>query len=206
MGGLKGKMKIGFFGGTFDPPHLGHMILAVEAFYQLKLDSLHWILTPYPPHKDNLPITPVETRLELLGLVVNESPDFEISQIDLNRDPPHFAADTMEMLRVEYSSSHLVYLIGEDSLRDLPGWVDPGRFLLNIDQLAVAPRPQIDTDLQELEKSIPGLMEKTVFLSGTMLQVSSTFIRERIRKNGPFRHLLSPAVSDFINKKQLYQV
>ena len=199
-------MNIGFFGGTFDPPHLGHLILAVEASYQLKLDSLHWILTPFPPHKDHPPITPVETRLKLLGLIVNESPNFEISHIELNRDPPHYAADTMEILRADYSSSKLVYLIGEDSLRDLPGWYDPGKILLNIDQLAVAPRPQINTDLQELGKSLPGLIEKTVFLSGTMLQISSTFIRNRIKNKAPFRHLLPQAVSDYIDEEHLYKM
>ena len=198
-------MKIGYFGGTFDPPHLGHIILATEAFYQLELDSLEWILTPFPPHKNNLPITPVEVRLEMLNLAVGKHPGFEISLVDLNRDPPHYAADTVEILRAENPTSKLVYLIGEDSLFDLPGWYAPARFLANIDQLAVALRPNINSDLTKLESSLPGLREKIYFLSDTMLQISSSFIRERIKNNAPVRHLLDPEVYQYLDEKNLYQ-
>lgn len=198
-------MKIGYFGGTFDPPHLGHVILATEAFYQLELDSLWWILTPFPPHKNKMPITPVEIRLEMLKLVVDEHPGFDISLVDLNRDPPHYAADTVEILRAENPSSKLVYLIGEDSLYDLPGWYVPNRFLANIDQLAVALRPQINTDLPELERSLPGLREKIYYLSDTMLQISSSFIRERIRNNGPVKHLLHPEIYQYLDENNLYR-
>jgi len=198
-------MKIGYFGGTFDPPHLGHVILAAEAFYQLELDSLRWILTPSPPHKNNLPITPVEVRLEMLKLVVDEHPGFDISLVDLNRDPPHYAADTVEILRAENPSSKLVYLIGEDSLYDLAGWHAPNRFLANVDQLAVALRPLINTDLADLERSLPGLREKIYYLSDTMLQISSSFIRKRIRNNGPVRHLLDPEVYQYLDENDLYR-
>ena len=198
-------MKIGYFGGTFDPPHLGHIILATEAFYQLELDSLEWILTPLPPHKNNLPITPVEVRLEMLKLAVGKHSGFEISLVDLDRDPPHYAADTVEILRAENPTSKLVYLIGEDSLFDLPDWYAPARFLANVDQLAVALRPNINSDLTKLESSLPGLREKIYYLSDTMLQISSSFIRERIKNNAPVRHLLDPEVYQYLDEKNLYQ-
>ena len=198
-------MKIGYFGGTFDPSHLGHIILAAEAFYQLELDSLQWILTPFPPHKNNLPITPVEIRLEMLKLAVGKHPGFEISLVDLNRDPPHYAADTVEILRAENPSAKLVYLIGEDSLVDLPDWYDPNRFLANVDQLVVALRPQINSNLTELESSLPGLREKIYNLSDTMLQISSSFIRERIKNGGPVSHLLDPEVYQYLDENNLYR-
>ncbi|NOQ39626.1 MAG: nicotinate (nicotinamide) nucleotide adenylyltransferase [Anaerolineales bacterium] len=198
-------MKIGYFGGTFDPPHLGHVILAVEALYQLELDSLKWILTPFPPHKNNLPITPVEVRLEMLKLAVGKHPGFEISLVDLNRDPPHYAADTVEILRAENPTSKLIYLIGEDSLVDLPDWYAPTRFLANVDQLVVALRPQINSDLTKLESSLPALREKIYYLSDAMLQISSSFIRERIKNNGPVRHLLDPEVYQYLDENNLYQ-
>jgi len=198
-------MKIGYFGGTFDPPHLGHIILAAEAFYQLELDSLKWILTPFPPHKNNLPITPVEVRLEMLKLAVGKHPGFEISLVDLNRDPPHYAADTVEILRAENPISKLIYLIGEDSLVDLPDWYAPTRFLANVDQLVVALRPQINSDLTKLESSLPALREKIYYLSDAMLQISSSFIRERIKNNGPVRHLLDPEVYQYLDENNLYQ-
>ncbi len=198
-------MKIGYFGGTFDPPHLGHIILAAEAFYQLELDSLKWILTPFPPHKNNLPITPVEVRLEMLKLAVGKHPGFEISLVDLNRDPPHYAADTVEILRAENPTSKLIYLIGEDSLVDLPDWYAPTRFLANVDQLVVALRPQINSDLTKLESSLPALREKIYYLSDAMLQISSSFIRERIKNNAPVRHLLDPEVYQYLDENNLYQ-
>ncbi len=198
-------MKIGYFGGTFDPPHLGHIILAAEAFYQLELDSLQWILTPFPPHKNNLPITPVEVRLEMLKLAVGKHPGFEISLVDLNRDPPHYAADTVEILRAENPTSKLIYLIGEDSLVDLPDWYAPTRFLANVDQLVVALRPQINSDLTKLESSLPALREKIYYLSDAMLQISSSFIRERIKNNAPVRHLLDPEVYQYLDENNLYQ-
>ena len=198
-------MKIGYFGGTFDPPHLGHNILAAEAFYQLELDSLLWILTPFPPHKNNLPITPVEIRLEMLKLVVDKHPGFEISLVDLNRDPPHYAADTVEILRAENPTSKLIYLIGEDSLVDLPDWYAPTKFMANVDQLVVALRPQINSDLTKLESSLPGLREKIYYLSDTMLQISSSFIRERIKNNGPVKHLLDLEVYQYLDENNLYQ-
>ena len=198
-------MKIGYFGGTFDPPHLGHIILATEAFYQLGLDSLHWILTPFPPHKNALPIAPVDHRLEMLKMVVDQHPSFEISRVDLDRDPPHYAADTVEILRGEQSSAELIYIIGEDSLEDLPRWYAPEKFLANIDQLIVAPRPLVETDLTELSRFLPGVKEKTNFLSGTMLQISSSFIRNRIRTGGPVKHLLIPEVYLYLEEKNLYR-
>jgi len=198
-------MKIGYFGGTFDPPHLGHLILATEAYYQLGLDSLHWILTPFPPHKNTVPVTPVDHRLEMLKKVVDQHPGFEISRVDLDRDPPHYAADTVEILRREHPLAELIYIIGEDSLEDLPKWHEPEKFLKKIDQLLVAPRPQIETDLTELSRSLPGVKEKINFLTGTMLQISSSFIRNRIRTRGPVKHLLMPEIYIYLDEKNLYR-
>jgi len=198
-------MKIGYFGGTFDPPHLGHSILAMEAYYQLGLDSLHWILTPFPPHKNTLPVTPVSQRLEMLKMVVDQHPGFEISRVDLDRDPPHYAADTVEILRSEHPLAELIYIIGEDSLGDLPKWYAPENFLEKIDQLLVAPRPLIETDLTELSHILPGVKEKTKFLSGIMLQISSSFIRNRIKTGGPVKHLLIPEINNYLEEKNLYR-
>jgi len=198
-------MKIGYFGGTFDPLHLGHIILATEAYYQFGLDSLHWILTPFPPHKNNLPITPVDHRLEMLKMVVDQHSGFEISRVDLDRDPPHYAADTVEILRSEHPLAELIYIIGEDSLEDLLKWHAPEKFLGLIDQLLVAPRPQVETDLTELSRSLPGVKEKTNYLTGTMLEISSSFIRNRVRTRGPIKHLLIPEIYIYLEENNLYR-
>ena len=119
------KKRVGYFGGTFDPPHLGHIILAAETLYLLELDTFYWIITPDPPHKTDRIITPVKHRLEMLRLVAEKYRKFLISDIDLQRDPPHYAADTVKILKNGNPSAELVYIIGEDSLRDLPEWHEP---------------------------------------------------------------------------------
>jgi nicotinate-nucleotide adenylyltransferase len=196
--------RVGYFGGTFDPPHLGHIILAAEANFRLGLDEFRWIITPEPPHKRNRIITPVKNRLEMLQLIVSEYEMFAISEVDLKRDPPHYAADTVEILKADDPSSELVYIIGEDSLKDLPEWYDYSRFLAVIDQLAIAPRPQITTDLDQLERVMPGLIDKTVFIPDVMIDISSSLIRDRIREGAPFQHFLPDCVADYIKKHRLY--
>ena len=198
------KNRVGYFGGTFDPPHLGHIILAAEAKYFLGLDEFKWIVTPEPPHKKDRIITPVKYRLDMLKLVAAEMGIFEISEVDIQRDPPHYAVDTVEIIKEKNPSVELVYIIGEDSLKDLPNWHEPDRFLNAIDQLAVAPRPGIKTDLDQLNRAIPGLSEKTVLIPEIMVEISSSIVRERVREGAPFEHFLIDPVIDYINKNKLY--
>jgi len=202
---MKAGGKIGYFGGTFDPPHLGHLILAVEAHHQLELDRLQWILTPDPPHKTNHQVSPVEIRLEMLQLMIDTRPEFQISLIDINRDPPHYAADTVELLKKENPADELVYVIGEDSLQDLPDWHAPDRFIAAVDTLAIAPRPGISTDLEEMERSLPGLAGKTIFLKDVRIEIASSFIKSRIKNFEPYGHLLPEAIADYLKFHQLYQ-
>jgi nicotinate-nucleotide adenylyltransferase len=204
MGGMKTNQRIGYFGGTFDPPHLGHVILAVEACHQLDLDALEWILTPDPPHKTDRQITPLEDRLAMLRLVIADHPEFSLNESDIKRDPPHFAADTVEIIRRERPSAVLVYVIGEDSLRDIPDWHEPGRFISGVDCLAVAPRPGIITDLEQLDQWVPGLADKVVFLTGVRFEIASTVIRTRIKHKAPFKHFLPEAVAEYLVRNQLY--
>lgn len=198
------KERVGYFGGTFDPPHFGHIILALESKYQLSLDALWWILTPDPPHKVNRKITPVEKRLEMLSLVVGEIDDCNISDVDLKRSPPHYAADTVEILKGMNPDKDLVYIIGEDSLMDLPDWHDARRFVDTIDQLAVVPRPSISTNLDEMDHTLPGIKTKTVFIPDIMMEISSSVIRARVQAGKPFEHFLPDPVSDYIRSNNLY--
>jgi len=198
------KTRVGYFGGTFDPPHLGHIILAAEAKHYLGLERLRWIITPEPPHKKDRIITPVHYRLEMLEIVIAKLGMFEICEVDIHRDPPHYAADTVEILKKEHPSEDLVYIIGEDSLKDLPDWYETNRFLSAIDQLAVAPRPEISTDLDQLDQVMPGISEKIIFIQKVMLEISSSVIRDRVREGAPFEHFLIDNVVDYIKKYKLY--
>jgi len=198
------KARIGYFGGTFDPPHLGHIILAAEAKFFLRLDEFKWIITPEPPHKKNRIITPLIHRLDMLHLVIEDWRIFEICEVDIQRNPPHYAADTVELLKNDHPDDDLVYIIGEDSLRDLPKWHDIGRFIETIDELAVAPRPEISTDMNELENILPGVSDKTIFIPNVMLEISSSVIRERVREGTPFEHFLIDSVTGYIKNRNLY--
>jgi len=104
-------MRIGVFGGTFDPPHLGHLILAAEASSQLKLDKLLWVLTPDPPHKRDQHLTPIEIRFELVKLSLMDDPTFEMSRVDLDRPGPHFTLDTVKLIKQEFPGADVFYLI-----------------------------------------------------------------------------------------------
>lgn len=200
-----GTSRVGYFGGTFDPPHLGHEILAREALFQLELDRLMWLITPDPPHKHTRAISPVEARLEMLQLVMDGCGQFRISHIDLDRQAPHYAADTVEIIKERDPGSALVYILGEDSLRDLPIWHQPERLLAAVDILAVAPRPGVDADLGALEGSLPGISKKVHYLSGVSLEISSSLIRERASLGAPYQHFLNPAVAAYLERSRLYR-
>ena len=103
--------RVGLFGGTFDPPHLGHMILASEALHALKLDKVLWILTPRSPLKEGRVISPAEQRLDLVYAALRDIPEFELSKVDIQRDPPFFAVDTVRILKKRKSRRriHLPY-------------------------------------------------------------------------------------------------
>jgi nicotinate-nucleotide adenylyltransferase len=196
---------IGIFGGTFDPPHTGHLALAAEAQFQLGLDRVLWVLTPDPPHKRRRRITPLETRLELLQAALGDNPQFELSRVDIDRPPPHFAVDTVRLLRQKNSEAKLVYLMGGDSLHDLPTWYQPQAFLENIDQLGVMRRPSDRVDLCMLEDRLPGLLAKVKILDTPLLEISATEIRRRAAHGEPFRYYLPAQVYELIIKRQMYQ-
>jgi nicotinate-nucleotide adenylyltransferase len=197
--------KVGYFGGTFDPPHVGHEVLAREAFCQIGLDAVMWLITPDPPHKLDREITPVQARLDMLELVTSRRDGFFISEVDLQRAPPYYAADTVEIIKRQQPEVDLIYIIGEDSLQDLPNWYEPSRFLSAIDQLAVAPRPGINSNLEILCEKLPLLKNKTVFLSEIMVEISSSLIRKRIKEGGHYDHFLNQEVADYIKRNRLYQ-
>lgn len=197
-------MNIGIFGGTFDPPHVGHFILAAEFLDQLGLDRVYWVLTPNPPHKPDRTITPVNLREKMLRLILDEDPHFVLSRVDIDRPPPHFAADTVKIFRDNHPNCELTYLIGEDSLRDLPVWERPQQLIDRIDHLGVYSRPGVDPDLVEITDEIKGLSEKMVRISEPLIQISSSEIRRRIREGKPYRYFLPVAVYSFIKEHDLY--
>lgn len=197
--------RLGVFGGTFDPPHLGHLILAAEASADLKFERLLWVLTPTPPHKLGQPITPVEHRLAMLQLAIADNPSFQLSRIEMDRPGPHYMVDTMRLLRDQLPSAELILLIGGDSLRDLPTWHQPADLVAACHEIGVVRRPGDSSDLSALDESIPGAQAKVRFVEAPLLEISSSDIRGRIRQGLPFRYFLCRSVYEYILENDLYR-
>ncbi|MGB7877013.1 MAG: nicotinate-nucleotide adenylyltransferase [Anaerolineales bacterium] len=198
------RERLGVFGGTFDPAHIGHLILAAEACEDLGFDRLLWVLTPVPPHKLDQKVRPVELRLAMLELAISDNPKFELSRIEMDRPGPHYTVDTMRLLADERPSADLILLIGGDSLRDLPTWERPAELVAACHEIGVIRRPGDSVDLSEWEGRVPGTQAKVRFIDAPLLDISSSDIRRRIRENLPYRYYLSPPVYEYILKNRLY--
>jgi len=198
-------MRIGIYGGTFDPPHLGHLIIANEAQYQLRLDKLLWVLTGNPPHKQGQPITELVHRLKMVQLTLNQEPDNELSRIEIDRPSPHYAVDTIHLLAGEYPQAELVYLMGGDSLRDITGWHRPADLVAACHEIGVMRRPGDDIHIASLERQLPGLSVKVHFVDAPLLEISSREIRQRVAAGRPFRHYLHTCVYQYIQEYELYR-
>ena len=203
MGRLK---RLGVLGGTFDPPHIGHLVLAAEALDQLKLDRLLWVLTPDPPHKRHRQITPVEIRLELVRAALAGNPVLELSRVDLDRPSPHYAADTVRLLGQAYPGWALFYLMGGDSLRDLPLWHAPQAFLDGCHGLGVMRRPGVPADLSDIEARLPGVTARVHWIEAPLVEISSSDIRQRIAQGRPYRYFLPAPVFRLVQKYHLYHL
>jgi len=195
---------IGVLGGTFDPPHHAHLILADEARYILGLERVLWVVTAQPPHKQNQSLTSVDHRMAMVKLVTDSDPAFELSTADLDRPPPHYAHGTMEWLRIRYPDAKFAYLMGEDSLRDLPTWNMPQRFVDSCDLIGVMDRVAVECEEARLEKELPGLRDKLVNLGVPPIMISGREIRSRVRERRPFQYLMPSPVSNYILERGLY--
>ncbi len=198
-------MRIGIFGGTFDPPHVGHLILAEECRTQMQLDLLLWAVTDNPPHKRYAHVSPIEQRVDLVQMAIHGNPHFVLSRIDIDRPAPHYAIDTVNLLRNEYPASQLFYLMGGDSLHDLPTWNRPQDFIRACDGIGVMRRHADNVDLESLEKVLPGISNKVSIVEAPILEISSKQIRQRIREQMGYRYYLRDAVYQAINELGLYQ-
>lgn len=198
------KNRIGILGGTFDPVHLGHLILAEEALFQLRLERVLFLLTPFPPHKTDHEITSLSHRLKMLDLAIRDHPSFEVSYVDIDRPPPHYAADSLLLIRESYSQAKVFYLMGGDSLRDLPRWHEPRRFLQQCDGIGVMRRTIDGDSFSELERELPEIEQKVIFLNAPRFDISSREIRQRVANGLPFRYFLPPLVYQYILDTGLY--
>ncbi|TET81115.1 MAG: nicotinate (nicotinamide) nucleotide adenylyltransferase [Anaerolineales bacterium] len=196
---------IGVLGGTFDPPHIGHLTLADTGRSSLGLQRVLWVVTALPPHKSAEPITPAEDRVAMVQAAIGDDPYFELSWADINRPGPQFAIDTLRWLAERRQGDDFVYLMGADSINDLPTWHNPKGFLEVCTKLGVMQRPGVVVDMQALEVDLPGISSKVHFFDAPLIECSAHDIRCRVRKGEPFRHLVPPGVAEIIVNTGLYR-
>jgi len=199
------RERIGLFGGTFDPPHLGHLILASEAKSQLGLTRLLWTVTPDPPHKQDQLITALEHRLAMVRLAIEDDPSFELSDVELDRPGPHYTLDTIRLVAQQNPEAEIVPVIGGDSLQDLPTWHKPRELVYAAHWVGVMRRPGEEVNLEQLERELPGIKSKVHYVDAPLLEIASREIRSRVADGRPFRYYLPNPVYEYINEHHLYR-
>ncbi|NDJ76842.1 MAG: nicotinate (nicotinamide) nucleotide adenylyltransferase [Chloroflexi bacterium] len=197
--------RIGIYGGTFDPPHLGHLILAETAAGALNLARVLFVPAAQPPHKAPGDIrTPAHHRLAMVERAVAGNPRFALSRADMDRPGPHYSVDMLRLLRREFPEPEFVFLIGADSLDELPTWSRPLE-LLALAWLGVMRRPGATPDLQHLERTLPGLTERVLWVDAPEIGISATGTAERVATGRSIRYLTPDAVCDYIEENKLYR-
>jgi nicotinate-nucleotide adenylyltransferase len=195
---------IGILGGTFNPPHLGHLVCAQEAYLQLRLHRVMLIPARIPPHKPVDEEPGVEHRLEMCRLAVaGDDERLEVSDVEARRAGPSYTVDTLEELHSRKPDSELFLILGGDVAVGFTSWRDPER-VLSLATLAVAERPGTlhAAVVQELSQVQGG--ERTRFFDMPEIGISSTMLRDRVRAQQPTRYLVPDSVRSYIDRHQLY--
>jgi len=199
-------MKIGVLGGTFDPVHRGHIMMADEAMKSLGLSEVILVPAGQPMSKVKERLTPAEHRLQMLRLAVAERQHLRVSTMELERPGLSYTVDTITELGKKYGSKdELLFIMGWDSLAQLPHWREPGRIISMCSVVAV-PRPGFTRpDLKALEKKIPGISKRVVFLEKPRVDISATDIRKKVARGESIDQLVPAPVAEYIKKHKLYQ-
>jgi nicotinate-nucleotide adenylyltransferase len=196
--------RIGLLGGTFDPPHLGHLWLAEAARQTLQLDKVLFLPAGQPPHKTTDPVTAVHHRRAMTELAIQANPHFQLDLTDIDRPSPHYTSTLLPLIHQSYPDSELWLLIGSDSLRDLPSWHEPRQVITQC-RLAVLPRPGIVVDWVWLSLSVPGVDRVVDLLNGPTMDISSTAVREWAAGSGRPRYLVPAPVLTYLEERRLYR-
>ena len=199
-------MKLGILGGTFNPPHIAHLVCAQEALDQLELDRVVLMPTNEPPHKQVAADPGAEARYELCRLAVAGEERFAVSRLELDRAGRSYTVDTLRALHDEHPQDDLTFIVGGDMARSLPTWREP-EAVLELATLAVAERAgsereQIRGELRALRGASA---ERVRFFEMPRIDVSSSLVRERVATGRPIRYLVPDAVADAIAQNGWYR-
>ncbi len=215
-------MRVGIFGGTFDPVHLGHLIVAEQCREQARLDSVLFMPAAQPPHKPR-PQVPFAQRVEMLQLAISGNPAFAVDELEAERSGPSYTADTLEELQRRRAADELLLIVGADSLRDLPTWYQPER-ILRTATLAVVARPDSPApeallneavlqqrhpgeprpDSPAPEALLKGLAGRWQLVMMPLIGIASRELRRRLAEGRSVRYQVPRAVEAYIHDKGLY--
>jgi nicotinate-nucleotide adenylyltransferase len=197
-------LRIGVFGGAFNPPHLGHLVCAQEVLLQLELERVLFVPVGEAPHReiDNDPGP--EARLEMVELATAGDERFAVSRVEVDREGPSYTSDTLELLQGESPGDELFLILGGDQAAALPSWHEPEKVLERATVAAVErvgwSRSAVGIKLSRLRGS-----DRVRHLDMLMIQISSTGVRRRVREGRPIRYLVPPAVEEYIGSHELYR-
>jgi len=198
------NLRVGVLGGTFDPIHIGHLILAEEARDQLKLDLVYFVPAGNPPHKQGRRLAPVEARVRMAELAVAGNDAFRVSRVDADRAGPHYTIDMVEIIQGQLPPGcELFFLMGFDSLTELPTWHEPAR-LIAVCHLVALTRHDIDLDWAKLEAALPGIRQRVTLLDMPELEIASHQLQERIREGRSIRYLVPEPVRQYVVREGIY--
>ncbi|MGE5617733.1 MAG: nicotinate-nucleotide adenylyltransferase [Sphingomonadaceae bacterium] len=199
-------VRIGVFGGTFDPIHLGHLVAAQEVLYALRLDRVLFVPAGEPPHKQPGGASPTAHRVRMVELAIRGNPRFELSLVDVSRPGRSYTVDTLRILRADMGpEAELFFIIGMDSLAELATWKDPAT-LISLCRLAVVDRPPYKRVMpSDLEGRLPGISRLVDIVDMPGIDVSATELRRRVAVGAPIKYLVPEAVERYIAENGLYQ-
>jgi nicotinate-nucleotide adenylyltransferase len=201
--------KIGLYGGTFDPPHLGHLISAQTVAEAIGLDRVIFLPVGQPPHKRNHPISPADRRVEMVSLAIAENPIFELSDWEIRQDGPGYTIHTIRHFQQEMAEDELYWIIGADSLADLPTWFE-FESLIESTNIVTAWRGGID--LEQVLATLKGQLKPAHFeklrkniVRTPMIEIAARDLRTRVRQGQSLRYFVPAAVEAYIDKEGLYR-
>lgn len=197
------QQRIGLLGGSFDPVHYGHLIMAENAMEQLELDQVIFAPARNPPHKLDRQLASAEDRLAMLKLAVEGRPGFVASRIDLDVSGPSFTWELLERVHQEWSPALVSFIMGTDSLIEFDTWREPAR-ILELTRIAAIRRPGFELEPAELQ-DVPGLDRNVDFVDAPLNDVSSTELRRRVSSGRSIRYLVPEPVRRYIERQRLYR-
>ena len=195
--------RVGILGGTFDPPHYGHLALAEAALAQRQLDQVLFAPAGVQPLKQEERSSTPEHRARMVELAIADQPRFALSRADLDRPGPHYTVDLLIIIQQQYPDAALWFIMGEDSLSDLLRWRDPAR-VIRLARLAVLRRPGYEPDWAVLDRALPDLRAQIDWIDHAELAISASDIRRRVRHGLPIAALVPERVLAYLVAQRLY--